>query len=155
VVVQLNGTAMPADCAPRNILGGSGAAAVESWGADGTPTADGSALEVIGPNQNGASSRSFSFSFTYTLATLQQDGLSCGPGMFVKSIELQSGANGLYLNGVTPSTPHDIVNVNNGGEHQSFSVTISSLDGNWYDGSITLLLSYRSDGIIINTQPIT
>jgi hypothetical protein len=65
-------------------------------------------------------------------------------GMNVDAIGLKSGANGLYLNSVTPQTPYDIVNIYDSGGHQVFAATISSLDGNWYYGGITLLLSYSS-----------
>ncbi len=111
----------------------------------GTLTPDGSAVEVVGPSQNGQSARSFAYNFHINLAYgTQSDGTDCSMGEYVDSVSLSNGASGVVLQSVTPSTPYDIVNIGDSGGSQVFGVQFYSLDGNYYYGALTLTLVVSS-----------
>jgi len=135
---------VPNECAPQGFT--STASQLVGYGM-GSLTANGQAVEVVGPDQNGQSARSFSYSFHFNLAYgVQSDGTDCSMGINYDSIALSSGATGVVLQSTTPSMPYDVINIGDSGGSQTFAVQFYSLDGNYYYGALTLTVVVSSDG---------
>jgi hypothetical protein len=134
---------VPNVCAPRGYT--YSASQLAGFGM-GPLTADGQAIEVVGPGQNGQSARSFSYWFNAILAYgVQSDGTDCSMGVNYDSISLSNEPNGIVLQSTTPSMPYDVVNIGDSGGSQRFAVQFYSLDGNYYYGGLTLIIYVSSD----------
>lgn len=105
----------------------------------------GSQGEVIGPNQN--SPRTFTYEFHVDTAYgVQSDGTDCSNNDNVYNLYIDnSNSIPVSIQSVSPSMPYNILNIGDGGGTENFVITFYVLQGNYYNGALTLTLQISGD----------
>jgi hypothetical protein len=105
----------------------------------------GSLGEVIGPNEN--SPRTFTYEFHVDTAYgTQSDGTDCSNNDNVANLYIDdSNLIPISIQSVTPSLPYNVLNIGDQGGEENFVITFYVLQGNYYNGELTLTLQISGD----------